>query len=60
MTRTLVPLREVPQHREWLTVRQLRRMVSEHRIAYHRVNGRILFDLNDVDSYSEAGRVESS
>lgn len=58
MTRQLVPLSQVPEYRPWITKRQLRRMVAEHRVPFHRVNGRILFDLSDIDDYAEAGRVE--
>jgi hypothetical protein len=34
-------------------------MVAERRIAYHKVDGRVLFDLADLDAYAEAGRVEA-
>lgn len=57
--RQLIPLRRVPEFRLWTTERLLRRMVSESRIAYHRINGRILIDLADLDAYAEGGRVEA-
>ncbi len=57
--RDLVPLRRVPEARPWTTERWLRRMVSERRLAFHKVDGKILFDLADLDAYVEAGRVEA-
>ena len=59
MTRNLVPLLEVPEHRPHKTVRQLRRGVAEKRVPYYKVDGRILFDLNELDQYDESGRVEA-
>jgi excisionase family DNA binding protein len=58
MTRELVPLLEVQRHRSWCTPRYARRLVAERRIAFHRVGRRVLLDLNDLDAYAEAGRVE--
>ncbi len=58
VTSTLVPLVKVPTERPWATERKLRRMVAEHRVRYYKVDGRILFDLADLDAYAEAGRVE--
>ena len=49
---------EVPEQRHW-TERQLRRLVAEKRVPFFKVDGRILFDLEDLDSYTEAGRIES-
>lgn len=56
--RELVPLTEVPSHRPWVTVRWLRRFVYEHRIPYHKVAGRVLIDLADLDEMAERGRVD--
>lgn len=56
--RQLVPLVEVPQHRPWTTVRWLRRLVYERRIPFHKVGGRVLIDLDDLDAIAEAGRRE--
>jgi excisionase family DNA binding protein len=58
VTRQLVLLLEVPKHRPWMSVRYLRRLVTERRIAHHRVGRKILIDLADVDALAEAGRVE--
>lgn len=59
--RQLVPLAEV--HRrpgyEWVTPRRARRLRAEHRVPYHKLDGRIFFDLADIDAYVEAGRVEA-
>ena len=43
---------------EW-NERQLRRMVAEKRVSFFKVDGRILFDLSELDRYVEAGRVEA-
>jgi hypothetical protein len=59
VTRDLVPLRHVPQHRPWATERLLRRLVAERRIAFHKVAGRVLIDLADLDAMTEAGRIEA-
>ena len=58
LPRQLVPLKEVPQHRPHKTERQLRRLRSENRVPFHKIDGRIYFDLADLDSYDEGGRVE--
>jgi hypothetical protein len=58
--RQLVRLREVPEHRPWASERLLRRLVAERRVAFHKVAGRVLFDLADLDAYAERGRVEAS
>jgi excisionase family DNA binding protein len=60
VSRQLVPLKRVPEHRAWTTERLLRRLVSEHRVAFHKVGGKVLFDLADLDDYAEAGRVEAA
>ena len=57
--RELVPLKQVPERRPWLTERKLRRFVAEKRVTYYKVGGNVLFDLADLDSYAEAGRVEA-
>lgn len=41
------------------TERQLRRMVAEKRVPFFKVEGRILFDLDELDAYAERGRVEA-
>lgn len=58
--RQLVPLTLVPDHRPWATVRWLRRLVYERRIPYHKVAGRVLIDLADLDAFAERGRVTAA
>jgi excisionase family DNA binding protein len=58
MPRNLVALTDVERFRPWCSVRYARRLVAERRIAFHRVGRRVLLDLNDLDAYAEAGRVE--
>jgi hypothetical protein len=59
MPRDLVPLTKVEKHRPWATTRWLRRQTFERKLPYHKVNGKILIDLSDLDRYAEGGRVES-
>ena len=58
--RRLRPLTEVQQEPgyEWATPRWLRRQVYECRLPNHKVGGRILIDLDDLDAAIEAGRRE--
>lgn len=58
MTRNLVTLRQAVERRPWLTERLLRRLVAERRVPFHKVSRRLLFDLDDLDAFAEAGRVE--
>jgi len=58
MTRHLVPLRKVPELREWASERYLRRLVAERRVPFHKVGNRVLLDLDDLDALAEQGRVE--
>jgi excisionase family DNA binding protein len=63
-TRQLVPLKEVPQHRPWATERYLRRLVSERRIPFHKLGTErqspVLIDLDDLDRFAEAARIDAS
>jgi hypothetical protein len=34
--------------------------VYEHRLAYHKVAGRVLIDLDDLDEMAERGRVDAA
>lgn len=54
----LVALQKVPEERPWVTERRLRRFVSEKRVPFFKIDGRIFFDLADLDAYAEAGKVE--
>ncbi len=56
--RDLVPLIKVPDHRPFVTVRWLRRAVSEHRLGCYKLGARVLIDLAELDALVEAGRVE--
>jgi hypothetical protein len=60
VTRPLVTLSQAVVERPWLTERWLRRLVYERRVSFHKVGGRLLFDLTDLDRLAESGRVEAS
>jgi hypothetical protein len=60
MSRQLVTLRQAVEQRPWLTERWLRRLVLERRVPFHKVGGKVLFDLADLDNLAEHGRVESA
>lgn len=60
MTRQLRTIPQVVAERPWTTVRWLRRMVYEKRIPYHKVRGRVLIDLEDLDRLAEEGRIEEA
>jgi excisionase family DNA binding protein len=57
--RDLVSLKEATHLRPWLTERYGRRLIAERRVPFHRVGGKILFDLQDLDDLAESGRVEA-
>jgi excisionase family DNA binding protein len=58
VSRQLVNIPQAVEQRPWLTERFLRRLVAKRRIPYHKVGGRVLFDLADLDALAEQGRVE--
>lgn len=58
MSRQLVTIPQALAARPWLTERFLRRLVAEKRVGYHKVAGRVLFDLRELDDLAELGRVE--
>lgn len=58
MTRNLVTLRQAEEARPWATERFLRRLVAERRIPYHKLGGKLLLDLDELDALAERGRVE--
>ena len=58
--RNLVTLRQLTQQRPWASERWIRRLVAERRIPYHKVGGKLAFDLDDIDKMAEAGRVEAA
>lgn len=43
---------------EFLSVRYLRRLISERRIPYVKIGGRVLVDTNDIDAMLAANRHE--
>ena len=57
MSRKLVTLTQAVEQRPWLSERMIRRLVSERRIPYFKPAGRLLFDLEELDTWAEAGRV---
>lgn len=59
MSRRLVALAEAASaERPWATPRYLRRLVASRRIPFHKIAGRIWFDVADLDEHEEARRVE--
>jgi excisionase family DNA binding protein len=56
--RNLMVMNQLLEQRPWLSERYVRRLVNERRIPFHKVGGKLLFDLNDVDRLAEEGRVE--
>jgi hypothetical protein len=54
-----VTLRQVVEARPWITERWLRRAVQEHRVPFYKVDGRLLFDLDELDQYVMSQRVEA-
>ena len=61
MARRLVPLTAVEREPgyAWASTRWLRRQTFERRLPFHKPNGRVLIDLDDLDAYAERGRVEA-
>jgi len=60
VTRRLVTIDQAHEARPFLSVRMLRRLVAERRVPYYKPAGRVLFDLNELDAWAEAGRVEAT
>jgi excisionase family DNA binding protein len=58
MSRSLVFLKQAHEHRPWATERFLRTLIANGQIARHRVGGRVLVDLDELDELAERGRVE--
>jgi 8-oxo-dGTP pyrophosphatase MutT (NUDIX family) len=57
----LVPLLQVHEHEgyEWANPRWLRRATYEHWLPYVKAGRRVLIDLDDIDEYVAANRVEA-
>jgi excisionase family DNA binding protein len=60
MPRHLVTIPQAVDANPWLTERWIRRLIAERRIAYHKAGGRVLLDQDDIDQFSEGGRVEAT
>lgn len=58
MARQLRTIAQVVEERPYATARWLRRCVSERRFPHHKVRGRVLVDLVDLDRYVESCRIE--
>jgi hypothetical protein len=43
---------------EWASTRWLRRQVSDRRLAFHKIGGRVPIDLGDLDAIAEGSRIE--
>ena len=48
------------EQRPWLTERWLRRAVQERRIPFFKVDGKLVFDLEEIDGYVAAHRIEAA
>jgi excisionase family DNA binding protein len=50
----------VPEAAEYLntSVRFIRRLIAERRVAFHKLGRHVRFAINDLDEYVAAGRVE--
>jgi len=57
---TRIPLVDVPSLRPEWSIRRLRRGVHERRFPFSKVGGRILIDLDDLDCYVAACRIEAA
>jgi hypothetical protein len=52
-----VTLKQAIEQRPWLTERWLRRAVQERRLPFFKVDGKLVFNLADLDGYVETNRV---
>jgi hypothetical protein len=53
----LANFKQVLESHPWMTERWLRRAVLESRFVYFKVDGILVFDLDEVDRYIESHRV---
>lgn len=66
MTRQLFTLADAVHEREWTKsagkdpTRWLRRLIEERRLPFHKVAGRVLIDIADLDALADRGRREPS
>lgn len=54
----LVTFNQLVEAHTWMTTRWLRRAVEQKRIPYYKVDGRLLFDLDEVEQYVVRNRQE--
>jgi hypothetical protein len=54
-----VTLKQAVEKRSWLTERWLRQAVAERRLPFSKVDGKIVFDLADLDAYVAAHRISA-
>lgn len=54
-----VSIRQAVAERPWLTERYARRLIYENRVAFSKVGGKVLVDLDDVDRIVAEGRREA-
>jgi excisionase family DNA binding protein len=59
MSRRLLTVDEAADYLN-VTPRFVRRLVSDHRIAVHRLGRQIRFAIDDLDAYIDRGRVEAA
>jgi hypothetical protein len=55
----LARIPQVLEQKPYLTERQLRRWRAERRVTTYSAGGHVLFDLDDIDRYIEASRIEA-
>ncbi len=58
--RDLRTLPQVVAEREYLTIRWLRRLIYEGRVPSYKLGGKVLVDLEEIDSYVEASRRDTT
>lgn len=56
----IVTQKQAAEASEWLTERYLHRIIADGRLPHYRVGGKVLVDLDEIDEFVKAGRVESS
>lgn len=47
------------EERPWISARWLRNQVEKKKLPHYKVNGRLLFDLDELDRYALENRVEA-
>lgn len=54
------PYLSVPEAAEYLntSIRFIRRLVAERRVAFHKLGSHVRFAISDLDAFAAAGRIE--